>query len=282
MKNRRTLSIPQEVAFLGPEGTFAHLVAKKRYRGRPLVPKPTIDEVFAYVEESPARVGIVPIENSSGGIIYQTIDILRDRNCALLIQEELQVDVKLALVGRKDQPINVVYSHFAPLHHCGPWLKHYLPGVKRETVSSTALAARYAAEQPGAAALTTRDAAKLYGLDVLNFPVVSDVENRTQFVTIGHGHCTKGDNTKTSYAVELLDRVGALCDFLEPFKNAGVNLTRIISRPIVGRPNTYMFFVEIDGTELKPSVKAAVEQARRVCSAIRCLGAYAIRPPYQS
>jgi len=120
---RHKIMLTTEIAYLGPQGTFAHLVAEKRYRGRTLIPQNSIDDVFRYVQADPGRKGIVPIENSSGGTIYETVDHLIDRSCTLSIQEELSIKVRLALLGHKRESVRVLYSHFAPFHHCDGWIK---------------------------------------------------------------------------------------------------------------------------------------------------------------
>jgi chorismate mutase/prephenate dehydratase len=272
----------RELAYLGPAGTFSHLVARKRFgaAGTRLVPCPSIKAVFSRVAASRARLGLVPIENSSGGIIEETVDFLSAPGCPLRIQEELQLRVELALLGRQGEKVRVVYSHFAPLQHCKKWLDRHLPHAERREVASTAAAAQAAGGEPGAVALAARNAAALYDLHVLAFPVEQDVVNLTSFAVIGRPGRLPPGSTRTSYIVELLDRVGALCSFLEPFRDAGVNLTRIVSRPVIGKPGRYLFLIDIQGTEAEPRVRVALGRAKAVCACLRNLGSYPVRRPY--
>ena len=272
----------RELAYLGPAGTFSHLVARKRFgaaAGR-LVPCPSIKAVFTRVGAARARLGLVPIENSSGGIIEETVDFLSEPGCPVRIQEELQLRVELALLGRKGEKVRTIYSHFAPLQHCKKWLDRHLPHAERREVASTAAAAQAAANEPGAVALAARHAAALYDLDILAYPVESDIVNLTSFAVIGPNRRIPPGSTRTSYIAELLDRVGALCSFLEPFRDAGVNLTRIVSRPVIGKPGRYLFLVDIHGTEAEPRVRTALNRAKAVCACLRNLGAYPVRRPY--
>lgn len=271
------------IAFLGPEGTFAHLVAKQRYGNqRPLISCSTVAGVFDCVKECSAVSGVVPIENSSGGTITDTVDLLIENADAMGVEEELSVDVKLALVGHRDRKIRFIYSHFAPLHHYKAWLKRNLPDAEQRRVSSTAVAAQAAAEAEDSAALSTRDAAARYGLDVLKFPVEEEDVNVTHFFSVGLKRAPESDSTKTALVVELDNSAGALYSFLEPFARTGVNMTRIVSRPVPGQPNTYVFFVEVDGIPREAKLQQALAAARTVSREIKDLGSYRQVPRYQS
>ena len=273
-----------EVAYLGPEGTFAHLVALQRYRNASLVPLRTIADIFDYVSKGPKRQGVVPIENSSGGTIHDTVDCLIAPSCPLSVQEEMSIRVNLALIGRKGERIRTVYSHFAPLHHCEEWLRRHFPGVEHRIVSSTGEAARLVStsKEAGAAAISARGSAKIYKLDVLEFPIVQSIENITQFFAVGHKNGRATNNAKSSLVVSLHNTPGSLCLFLEPFKNAGVNLSRIVSRPVMGRPNEYIFFVDIAGTEKDEAVRKALATVRKTSISVRIAGTYPVRRPFDS
>lgn len=273
----------KKVAYLGPSGTFSELMAQKRF-GSELQrePFPGIYEVFEYVRSHRDSVGIVPIENSSGGTIYETIDCLVEARRPLVIQEELSLQVRLALLGHKGEKIHTLYSHFAPMQHCDPWIRKNLPRVVRKETSSTAIAAETVSADPHAAALGMKQAAKRYGLDILEFPVQSDVPNVTQFVCIGHRNKTSVKTGKTSLIVTLHNRPGSLCEFLEILRDYKVNMTRLLSRPIIGRPKSYVFFIDIEGTASVPHVREALARARKVAESFRDAGTYPVRRPYLS
>src|SRR5688572_7356521 len=270
------------VGYLGPEGSFSHLVAQQRYRGRDLLPFPSIPEVFDFLQENDGSVGIVPIENSTGGTIMPTVDGLIENAARLYVEEELSLDVKLALLGRRNAPIEVVYSHFAPLQHCGRWLKNHYPRAAQTATQSTSGAVQRAASEPHAAAIGPIGSGEMYGLEVLHFPIDEEIPNVTQFFVIGHRKADPVECRKTSFVVALPDQPGSLCTLLEPFKDAEVSLKRIQSRPIIGHPNTYLFFIEIDGCETHENVKRALKRALTVAKSIESLGSYPVKPRYQS
>ena len=278
------MSKPQ-IAYLGPEGTFSHILTRRRYGDSlQLIPSPTIDDVFDFVEEDTSRLGIVPIENSSGGNIYDTVDRLVDEKNILTIHEELSMHVNLALLGHEGEEVRVLYSHFAPLHHCEPWIKEHLPKVERHAVSSTGEAAKLAAADKHSAALGPKESAKIYDLDILVYPVEQHLPNVTQFYCIGHPKKEGPDDSKSSLVVVLPNTPGSLCNFLEPFKDSEVNLTRILSRPLVGRPNQYVFFIDIKGIPKGEPVKRTLELAKEnsLYTHLRILGSYPVLPPFTS
>jgi chorismate mutase / prephenate dehydratase len=273
----------QEVAYLGPEGTYSHLVAEKRFgAGRRLVPLPTIQEVCLFVAEKSSRRGIVPIENSSGGAIYETVDILMANHPPVCVVEEISLNVRLALLGHKGEKIKTLYSHFAPLEHCTTWLGRNLPHVERHVVNSTAMAAQMASGDRHSAAIGSRRSATLWGLDVIEYPLQADVPNITVFLAIGGRRTLQPSSSKISLAVKLLNQPGALCTFLETFRNEGVNLSRLISRPIRGCPGQYAFMVDVEGSPMQPHVKWAMGHARKASSELRIIGAYPLHEPFTS
>lgn len=273
----------KEIAYLGPPGTYSHLVAEKKYGLKnKFIPMTTILDVCSYVAAKPSRRGIVPIENSSGGAIYETVDILLANKPRFLIEEELSLDVKLALLGRKGDKIKTLYSHFAPLEHCVTWLKRHLPNVDRRAVTSTAVAAQRASGEKSAGALGCRKLAAIYNLDVIHYPVEADVPNITVFLAIRHTAKKIPAPTKTTFAVNLPNQPGSLCTFLEAFRNENVNLSKIISRPIRGCPREYAFLVDIQGTPTQINVKRAMTKAKKTCVKLRTVGSYPCRAAYKS
>lgn len=264
------------VAYLGPEGTFTHFVARQRFgETHPLIPLPSVEAVFDYLKEHPDTFGIVPIENSSGGIITATVDRILDESARIQVREEIALNVKLALLGRQGDTITSIYSHFAPFQHCEKWLRAHYPEARQITTPSTSNAIIFASQEPGSAALGARESGARYGLDVLHYPVQAEVPNLTQFFVVGlEPNPVSPGNDKTSLAVELPDASGSLFSFLEPFAKSGVNLKRIESRPIMGQPNKYRFFVEIQGSEADPVVAEALRAANAVSLRIRHLGSY--------
>lgn len=274
----------QEVAYLGPEGTYAHLVAKQRYPGNSvrLIPLGSVAEVFEYLDQNKEGKGIVPIENSSGGLIIPTIDGIIEHASALFIEEELSIDVKLALMSKPGRQIETIYSHFAPLHHCEKFLKRNYPTSKTVPCPSTSNAAWAASEDEHGAAIGSIDQADIHGFDVLVYPILEDIPNVTQFFLLGHHKRAAEEGRKTSLVVALPDYPGSLVDFLKPFADSKVNLKRIESRPIMGRPNTYNFLVELDGTENDNEVGVALKLAEKVSVRFQNVGSYPVLPQFKS
>lgn len=272
-----------KIAYLGPAGTYSHLVAEKRFRRQgDLLPMPTILDICSAVARSRVERGVVPIENSSGGAIHETVDILLTHRPRVYIEEELTLVVKLALLGRPNQRIEVLYSHFAPLEHCTEWLRRHLPRVQRRVVTSTAAAAQRAAAEQGAAALGNRRLAGIYGLNVLHYPVEADIPNITSFLVVTRRRADSQPAAKTTLAVRLPNEPGSLCTFLQAFKEEDVNLTRLISRPIRGCPREYAFLVDIKGGPASPRVTRAMTKARATSTQMRTAGSYGIHRPYTS
>lgn len=271
-----------EIAYLGPEGSFSHMVAQQRYPNGNLIACRTVPEVFEFIRDRENGKGVVPIENSSGGLIVTTVDGLMDNSLSVIIEEELSIDVKLALLGRKGAEIRTVFSHFAPLHHCEPFLKANFPNAKTVVSLSTSSAAEEAAMDSSSAAIGPIVNAEIYGLDVLAYPIQKEVANVTQFFVVGHTRQNAEDGGKTALIVGLPNQPGGLIEFLRPFAEGAVNLTRIQSRPIVGQPDTHRFLIEIKGTINQESVKRALEAAEAKSTQFYNLGSYPVLPRYQS
>lgn len=266
---------PSSIACLGPEGSFSHLLTEMRFPGVPVKLLGNVGEVFDFLATQPDAAGIVPIENSSGGFIIDTVDRLVDERCKLHILEELTLDVKLALLGHPGGHIDVIHSHPMPFFHSDEWLRANHPDAKRLSESSTAAAAAKAAANPRAAAIGPRQNAARHALSILHFPIAGEVPNVTQFFLLDHApNAASTANNRTALVVELPDRPGSLCRFLTPLSDAGVNMKRLESRPIRGQPNKYKFYIEIEGSTAEPRVADALAKASAEAAGIRSVGSY--------
>lgn len=275
MSSTATTTTPVEVACLGPEGSFSHLVASKRFPEAQVRALGTIGEVFDYLAAHPDVLGVLPIENSSGGIIIDTVDRLVDGRCGLHVLEELTLDVKLALLGHAGQTVEVIYSHPMPFFHADEWLRQTHPEAKRVPLTSTAASAKRAVEEPNAATLGPRQNAALHGLDILAFPINGETPNITQFFVVGSvPNAASAAHTRAALVTELPDRAGSLCHFLMPFSEAGVSLKRIESRPIRGQPNKYRFYIELEGAASDERTVKALAQTEAEGAVNRLLGSY--------
>jgi prephenate dehydratase len=271
------------VACLGSEGSFSHLITQQRFAEAAVQMHSSIGEVFECVQAHPSWLGVVPIENSSGGILIDTVDRLMHPRCGIFIQEELSLDVKLALLGHAGSLVEVIYSHPMPFFHADEWLKQHHPTARRVPLSSTAAAAVRTAEEKNAATLGPRQNAQKHGLQILQFPVAGETPNITQFFVIGTAlPAPQLGHQRSALAVELPDQPGSLCSFLLPFSEASVSLKRIESRPVRGQPNTYRFYIEIAGSFALAKIAAAVQAAEEKGARVQLLGSYSTGVRFES
>jgi chorismate mutase/prephenate dehydratase len=272
----RSLEEAIEVAYFGPEGTFTHQAALEHFGAQAkLVPVPTIREVFAAVEGAKQPLGVVPVENTTEGVVTQTLDSLAEFDVTLCAEVMLRISqALLSKSGELEEVVRVV-SHPQPLAQCRRWLDRNLPGAERIEMASTAAAALRAAAEPGTAAVASATAAEVYGL----LPIAQGIEDRrdnsTRFLVIGRDWPSPSGNDLTSAVFTIRkDRPGGLHRLLAPFAEAGVNLTSIQLRPIPGKPWEYLFFVDLEGHRSEPRVVSALDAASAIASSSRVLGSF--------
>ena len=272
-----------QVAYLGPEGTFSGILARQRFgKKADLIATAAIEGVFESVLSGAAHLGIVPVENSSGGTVYDTIDLLIHHAGSIYIVEELALDIRIALLGRKGAPVKKVYSHFTQIKHHAEWLKIHHPQAILVPVASTATASERAAADPKAAALASPGAAGIYKLDILATPSDGQEVNVTNFFTIARKPGQTSAANRTALVATLLNQCGSLHKFLGPFARQQVTLTRIVSRPVPGQPQTYVFYIEVEGAESDLGVARALELAKRQAKSISILGTFPLGRHFRS
>lgn len=271
------------VAYLGPEGTFSWILARARFGKKiDLVPCPAIDAVFEAVATAKCPVGLVPVENSSGGTVHDTIDLLIRHKGRVFITEEPSLDIRIALLGHQGTTPRTIHSHFTQITHHRDWLKSRYPNAKLVPAASTTQAASKAAAAHGAAALASPGAADIYGLDVLEIPEPVSAVNVTNFFTISLAPTRSSKANRTALVAELKNQCGSLHKFLGPFARKGVSLTRIISRPVPGQPQTYVFYIELEGAIREERVAAALDAARKQARTITLLGSFPVGRRFRS
>lgn len=272
-----------QVAYLGPEGTFSGILARQRFgKKADLIASAAIEGVFESVLSRATPLGLVPVENSSGGTVYDTIDQLIRHAGSIYIVEELALDIRIALLGRKGTQVKTVYSHFTQIKHHAEWLKIHHPEAILVPVASTATASERAAADPKAAALASPGAADIYKLDILATPSDGQEVNVTNFFTIARKPGTTPAADRTALVATLLNQCGSLHKFLGPFARQKVTLTRIVSRPVPGQPQTYVFYIEVEGAESDPGVARALELAKRQAQSISILGTFPLGRRFRS
>jgi chorismate mutase/prephenate dehydratase len=271
------LSLEQtlRVAFLGPEATFTHMAARSRFGlSARYVPAATIGGVFVEVDKGLADLGVVPIENSTDGVVSSTLDEFLDSD--LVISSEIVIQVSQCLLTRTGtlDEIQKVYSHPQALGQCRRWLSTNLPKAALIEVASTALAARLAKDDPVAAAVASELAGRLYDLKLAKEKINDEVRNVSRFLVIGHKPAARSGRDKTSLMLSVKDQPGVLYKVLAPLAEGGINLTRIESRPSRKKIWDYVFFVDLDGHIEDAEVARAVEALRGACEAVKVLGSY--------
>jgi chorismate mutase/prephenate dehydratase len=270
----RALEAPLRVAFLGPEATFTH-IATHRHFGSDVhfSPQPTQADVFQQVERERADYGVVPIENSTMGVVGDTLDLFA--RSGLQICGEILLPVAHHLLGNATlAAVERTYSHRQAFAQCALWLRRHLPNCEQIEVGSTAEAARRAAKEPGAAAIASDLAAELYGLNILAQHIEDSSENITRFLVIGRHIAGRTGRDKTSLLFAVKHEVGALVRVLERFGSHDINLAKIESRPSRIRSWEYLFYVDVEGHTDDESLRAALAEIEAVCQFVKVLGSY--------
>jgi len=263
------------IAFLGPEGTFTEAAALKHFgHSVRTLPLTTIEEVFRAVEAGEASYGVVPVENSTEGVVSHTLDRFMQSPLQICGEVELRIHQHCMAGGGALADVRRVYSHRQSLAQCREWLEANLAGVERVAVNSNAEAARLAAAEAGAGAIASGVAAELYGLQVLAHNIEDEPDNTTRFLVIGRRATPPSGSDKTSLLVSTRNKPGALFRLLEPLARNNISMTRIESRPSRRGMWDYVFFVDIDGHAEEPGVAAALKELAEEASLLTVLGSY--------
>ena len=277
----RALETPTRVAYLGPSGTFSEEAALGFFGSSIVkVPCANFDEVFHATSAGSADFGVVPVENSTEGVVTRSLDLFL--TTPLFIVGETSLYVRLHLMRRENslQDIRVVCAHPQALAQSHGWLSHHLPDAERRPVASNAVGAQLAAADPALAAIASQRAASEFGLHIVAPAIQDDAHNRTRFAIVAHpdrhprpkatGHdCT-------SLVVSVANRPGAVHDMLVPLKDHGVSMTRFESRPARSGQWEYYFYIDLQGHPEQPQVAAALSELRGACAFYKLLGTYPI------
>ncbi|HEY4106309.1 MAG TPA: prephenate dehydratase [Polyangiaceae bacterium] len=263
------------VVFFGLFGSWTHMAARKVFGPSASFREcTTISRVFEAVVNRSAAFGVVPIENSTEGGVNQTVDELIDRS--LRIHAEIVLEIAQCLMGqaRDLSGIERVASHPQGLAQCRHWLAEHLPNAEQIASLSTTSAARDATLDPQLAAISSPLAAELNGLRIISENIQDNAENATRFIVIAESDGARTGKDKTSLVFSTAHTRGALRNALEAFDAAGLNLTRIESRPAPGRRWEYVFLTDLEGHREDPEVAEAVRELESRCSMVRVLGSY--------
>ena len=265
-----------KIAYLGPEGTWTHQAAVKKFgHSVSYSPQPNFADVFDQVTRRKADYGVVPIENSTEGAVSHTLDLFVDSPLHICSQILLRIEnCLMAAIPRSE--IRTLYSHPQVFGQCRSWIHKNFPNADLVEVSSTTKAAQIAQEQAkqGAAALGGPLAAEIYGLDLLETNIQDRATNTPRFLVIGEKTCPPTGHDRTSILFAIHDRPGSLVKALQAFDNFHINLSKIESRPSKRKDWEYVFYVDLAGHCEDPQVAEALAELHQHCSMIKLLGSY--------
>lgn len=277
----RALETPTRVAYLGPAGTFSELAALG-YFGSTIIRLPcaTSDEVFQVTSAGAADFGVVPVENSSEGVVTRSLDLFLTTPLFIIGETSLYVRHNLLRRENSFDGIAVVCAHPQALAQCHAWLGTHLPEAERRPVSSNAEGARLASLNASCAGLASSHAASEFGLHIVAPAIQDDAHNRTRFAILAHPHRHPQPKASghdcTSLIVSVTNRPGAVHDMLVPLKQHGVSMTRFESRPARSGQWEYYFYIDLQGHPDQPQVAAALRELREVCAFFKLLGTYPV------
>lgn len=280
MSNCRALEKALSIAFLGPLGTYSEEAALKQFGlGCGAVVCGSIDEVFRTIEAGQADYGVVPVENSTEGAIGLTLDLLL--TTPLKICGEVTLPIHHCLLSKQTDitQISHIFSHAQSLAQCHEWLGKTLPKAAREAVTSNARAAQMihelvTADGTFAAAIASKRAAELFGLNVLAENIEDDPNNTTRFLVLGQHEVAASGKDKTSLVLATKNVPGAMVSLLSPLAEHGVSMTKLESRPSKTGVWEYVFFVDIEGHYTDTKVAKALEVISQRAAFVKVLGAY--------
>ncbi|SEM19143.1 prephenate dehydratase [Halomonas caseinilytica] len=270
------LEQPIKVAYLGPEGTFTQQASLKHFGESAIsLPMAAIDEVFREVEAGAVNYGVVPVENSTEGVINHTLDSFMDSSMRICGEVVLRIHHHLLVSDntRRDK-VSRIYSHPQSFAQCRKWLDAHYPQAERVPVSSNAEAARLVKTEWHSAAIAGDMAAKLYGLTRVAEKIEDRPDNSTRFLIIGNQDVPMSGDDKTSIVVAMRNQPGALHDLLEPFHRHQIDLTRLETRPSRSGVWNYVFFIDFKGHRDEPRVAAVLEEVQVRAAELKVLGSF--------
>jgi chorismate mutase/prephenate dehydratase len=275
MSSALALEKTMTIAYLGPEATFTHQAAIRRF-GSSLryASQKTIADVFTEVAKNRADYGVVPVENSTEGVVTHTLDMFVDSDLKIVSQIVLPIQYCLAGKGGGLKNIKRLHVHPQALGQCRRWVQQNLPGAEILEASSNARSAELAAKDKSSAAVTGILAAEKYGLRILEQDIQDNAANATRFLVLGRQCSPPTGDDRTSLMVSVSDKVGALHEAIAAFRRYKINMTKIESRPSKRKAWEYFFFIDCDGHAQDKKVAKAIQHLGTHCNFVKILGSY--------
>src|SRR5215471_5283669 len=274
MSSALSLEKTLTVAYLGPEATFTHQAAIRRF-GASLrySSQKTIADVFTEVSKRSADYGVVPVENSTEGVVTHTLDMFADSDLKVVAQIVLPVQHCLLSNSPRSQ-LKKLFAHPQSLGQCRLWVQNNLPKVEIIETSSNARSAEFATREKGTAAIAGILAAEKYGLDVLDYDIQDNAANATRFLVLGRKNSPPTGQDRTSLMISVTDKPGALHSALAAFRRYRINMTKIESRPSKRKAWEYFFFIDCDGHVRDRKVENALRHLGEHCNFVKVLGSF--------
>lgn len=271
----RALEKRVTVAYLGPAGTFSEQAVYQQF-GRAVegMPCVSIDEVFRATEAGTADFGVVPIENSSEGVINRTLDLLLQTTLTISGEVSIQVNHSLMTRSGSMNGISSICAHSQALAQCQVWLNQNYPNIERRAVASNGEAARLAGEDTTVAAIASEIAGQKYNLQVVKAHIQDDPHNRTRFAVVGRLHTAASGKDQTSLVLSVPNKSGAVYNLLAPLAKHGVSMTRFESRPARMGTWEYYFYVDVEGHLQDSKVADALKELKDNAAFFKVLGSY--------
>jgi len=265
------------VAYLGPKGTFCEQAAQKYFSSLKVrfEPVTSIADVFRMVEENKVLYGVVPVENSLEGSVNETLELLLDSD--LLVYGEVELRIEHCLITKpntKFEDLKLVLSKSQALAQCHRFLQNKLSTVEIKEVNSTAKAVEMLNNMDNAAAIGTENAAKNFGMTILIKGIEDNINNFTRFFILSQKDSQPTGRDKTSIIFSAKNTPGSLYNILGAFATREINLTKVESRPVRGKPWEYIFYLDFDGHKNDQKSKDALKDIEEKCIFVKILGSY--------
>ena len=270
-----SLESPLRVSYLGPEGTYTHLASKNHF-GNSILSKAciSVEDVFASVEKRDSHYGVVPVENSTQGIVSSTLDMFMKSSLKISGEIEIIVNHNILSKSEKLSHIKKIYAHPQSFSQCKQWLEKNLFNCDKINSSSNAEAALIASKEEGSGAIASEAASDIYGLNIISKNIQDNHNNSTRFLVIGNRDTNPSGKDKTSIIVSTKNNSGALYSLLEPLSKNNVSMTRIESRPSKHNNWEYLFYLDLDGHIQDLPLQKATDEIKKEASLYRFLGSY--------
>ncbi len=266
-----------KVAYLGPEGTHSEAAVYNQFGSQVIrIPSSTIDDVFYQVMQDEVNIGVVPVENSSEGVINTTLNCLADSEDINIIGE-IYLDIEHQLAAGNKFRIDEAFaiaSHPQALGQCSKWIERNMGNIKRLEMPSSAVAAKYAKENKNILCIVNSLAIQNYKLKLVKKNIQDYSENKTRFLVIGKNEVGKTGKDKSSFLIQTPNKPGSLMSVLKPFEKRKINLSKIETRPSRGNINSHDFFIDCEGHIKDKKLDLAIKDIINAGAIVRNFGSY--------